>query len=112
LASDVQLVNIVLVALDPETVNDVFDPGTTTEIHPPLSTACVFSNALFVNTNGRRFDVGVSVETKLMEPPSPPAFPSLNMQSLITVDIESSVFAVTAKDPPFGSSAGVAASEL
>jgi len=71
-------VNVVLVALDPETVNDVFDPGTTTEIHPPLPTACVFSKTLFVKDKGIKLEV-VLAENMLMEPPYFEEYPLLNV---------------------------------
>jgi hypothetical protein len=72
LTSDVQSENDVLTELVPDTVNDVCDPGTMTETHPPFITAWVFMNALSVSENGSRLGEAEDDEM-LIDPPLPPA---------------------------------------
>jgi len=58
-------------------VKEVREPGTITEIQPPLPSACVLEKALFKKEKGRLVLVMVDEEI-LIDQPLPPELPASN----------------------------------
>ena len=73
--------NVVGVPDTPLNVNGVVAPGTTMEMHPPLSTECPLLKALLLMLKLEDDDVAV-VEKMLIIPPLPPEYVSVKLLPL------------------------------
>jgi len=90
-AALVHPVNVVCVPLVPVTVNDVCDPGTMIDTHPPFPVAWALLNVFLLSVNGKRLGVAIC-ELMLIAPPFAPLYPSLKV-------LESNVIAMASKEP-------------